>query len=170
MLEQRPADQVQPVKGVDERLARARVAVERPDVELAARYRQVERRAVLRRERQVDDRGQAGDLAARQAVCAGLGGEGLDAGRDERVDGFGRRGGEEHVGRARVEDDVAALGEHGACLAVDGDLGGADDPVPTADLVREDEVSCGLSCRYGMSLWVARILTLELGVIETAKQ
>ena len=107
VLEHGPADEVEPVERVDERLARARVALERAHVQLFTRYGEVERRAAGRGEREVDDGGEPGDLAAREAVRAGLGGEGLDGGRDRGVDRVGDVRVEEDVGRARVEDDAA---------------------------------------------------------------
>ena len=52
VLEQAPADEIQPVDRVDERLTRFRLPRERPHVQLAARDRQVERLARRVRERQ----------------------------------------------------------------------------------------------------------------------
>ncbi len=141
MLEHGPADEVEPVERVDERLARARVALERPDVELRAGDREVERLAVLGRERDVDDRGQVADAVAREAVRAGLRVERRDVGRDERVHGLGGLRGEEDVRGARVEDDVARLVEHVRRLAVHGDGRRGDDPVALPGLVRPDEVA-----------------------------
>ena len=143
MLEHRPPNEVQPIKRINKRLARRRVALERPDVQLRARDRQVERRALLAREREVDFRGQAADLAAGKAVRARLIVEGLDVGRDERVHRLGDVGVEEDVGRARVEDDAAALLEERGRLAVHGDLRRRRLPVARAGLRGVDDVACG---------------------------
>ena len=62
MLEQAPTPNNEPFKRVDERLANLRVLRERPDVELAGRDREVERLAILVRERQVDTRLELVDL------------------------------------------------------------------------------------------------------------
>ena len=161
MLEHGPADEVEPVERVDERLACAGVALERPDVELRAGDGEVERLAVLGRERDVDHRGEVADLVAGEAVRAGLVVEGRDVGRDERVHGLGRLRGEEDVRGARVEDDVARLVEDLRRLPVDGDGGRGDDPVAVAGLVGVDEVA--------VELGVVNAADEQLGVADRVR-
>jgi hypothetical protein len=87
MLERTRADD-RKVLGIDERLANRRVALERPDAELAARDRQLERAARRRLEGERDRGGERADLGAGDAVRAGFGGEGLDVGGYLGIDGL----------------------------------------------------------------------------------
>ena len=82
VFQQATADQLQPIKRVDQRLAQARVACERPDTELRARDRQVKWRPTLRDERDVDYCRQRRYEAARDPIRARLVRVGLDVRRD----------------------------------------------------------------------------------------
>ena len=143
MLEERAANQVETIVRIDERLTDRRIAVERSNVELRARDRQIERRAVLRDERDIDNSRQPIDLVARDTIRAWLGGERLDVVGDKLVDKLrgGRR--EEDVGRARVEDDRARLLQENVRPAVDGDLRRRNVPKwSTPSLVSVDKIAC----------------------------
>lgn len=91
VFQQATADQLQPIKRVDQRLAQARVTGERPDAQLRAGDRQVERRPALRHEPNVDHCRQRRDQAARDPVRARLVRVGLDVRRDQRVNSLGPR-------------------------------------------------------------------------------
>lgn len=89
VFQQAPADQLKILEDVDERLARGPVALEGPDVELAAGNGEVERFASLGREGEGDLCGEARDLAAGYTVRAGFRSERLDVGRYQSVHSLG---------------------------------------------------------------------------------
>jgi hypothetical protein len=82
------ANEIQPVKGIDECLARLRRVRKGPNAQFAARNSQVERRSILVNEADVDDCGEGRDKRACDAVGARLCCVRLDLWGNQGIDGL----------------------------------------------------------------------------------
>lgn len=89
MLQRTSTNNREVLLGVDQRLARRRITLERPNTKLATRDRQLERASRRRPESKGDDRRQRRDLRAGDTVSTGFIVKGLDVGGDLGVDGLG---------------------------------------------------------------------------------
>ena len=147
MLQQAPANELQSIECVDQRLANRSIALERSDVEFTAGNREFEWFALLIRKSNNDLRREAMDLVARYPIRAGLRRERLNFRRNQSIHSLvvsfiSRKTRntslsiyfcgvcvKEHIACSTVEDDIASLLEARWRMSIYRETRGAQHPL-----------------------------------------